>query len=708
MKTLLITNKIVQSQTFICSRLHKSWLSEIKNDARKENHDFLKESDDFKIIKSQEEYKDFDFKRFAADHIFVVPELMWENDGVNEGYSVARELIAYTYKEKYIRLVFLSVMKKKELIKAADDRYKSFIQALPHVFLMDNNNPDLFTDYSEIHFKLIKYLAISDHGRLQKIEHEFSPIKSNITTDSPISENDKAVLLCQLEELSLFQSWASINISQLIETVKNPVSTLKALLRVIKTTDDVIAEVTYNLPGQETALAPKSNYNVLIIEDQKRYRELFYDVFSKHFINVFPDREDKIVGNSITTKLINRKFEPFSINASKEIIRNHAKQYQVIILDLLYKDEDENWLDFNGLDLYLLVKKYNPHAAIRIITSLPREIVAKIIETTIQEKISLSQVFTKKWGDIALKYSIEDRIEEINNECKEKARSKVVLSAFPKTGIFGWTGIPGLMHELLNSRIEEYKEHRTKTYKFYSEFCQGVLDYNSNGWKSGELPKPDMKSKITPSYFLGKLAGIMTHRMIVIHQALKDDDFKVSFSNYQEIIGNFTNISNIDKGYFQTKLGFNGTVINPADKEYSYFKLSMINLFPEEISFIADNLSEKETESRDTPLEDENVELHKFIVNILCNNKTYENWDELGLNFNPYLNAEAIDEGKEITAEDLKPISKNQLKNFLKSLLDNSSNEFVEDIALLVTNYGLERKKIKNKTIEILIDNLYQ
>lgn len=706
MNTILITNSIENSKNFICTKLQEGWSRATNDDRRKSEYNFLKENKNFRIITNKSQFYDFDFKTFTPEIIFIIPELLWENDGVNEGYSIARELITHNYKDEFIQLAFISVLDKNILSTNADKRNIGFINAFPHISLLDENYPIQFSYYSEIHYKLIKFLAISDQGRIQKIDHEISPIKSNATSDPAKILNEKDNLLKLLEELSLFQAWTSENINILIERVTNEqdVIVLKGL---VKKTEDIILEIKNALPENNNHRIEKSNYNVLIIEDQKQYRQLLYEVFSKHYVTVYPDNQDEILIFKYNQKL-KPKSEPFSISNAIEIIKTQCKKYQIIILDLLYKDNDGNWLDFNGLDLYVLVKKCNPTATIRIITSLPREIVAKIIESTIQEKILLNQVFTKRGGDDALRYSVEDRIEEINNECKENAKTKTVLSQFPKTGIFTWTGIPELMYYLLHERKDDYKKYRDAAQVFFNNYLNGKLDKSINGWNKGELSKPAMKSKIVNSYFLEKLPSIMTHRLIVINEALKDESFRVRYEDYIDIIKKISNISQIDKGYFQTKLGFKGRESKVLEKNESYFQLTLLNLFPEETRFIKEELSKNDRVQGNQVLKEVNVDLLNFFVEILCENLTYDNWDELNLDFYPYLDTESIDNGEVITHDKLSnDLTLNQLEEFLLSLLNNYSKHNVDVIAGFATDIGIDSARIKNKTIEFLINNLY-
>lgn len=703
MNTLLITNSIEKSKKYICQQLQTSWDAEREKDNRKKEKDFLNESDNFKIIASKEKYDSFDVN-FIPEVIFIVPELNWSNDDVNEGYDVARELITKKYKSDFIQLVFLSVLERTTLKEISDVRNKSFVEAFPHACLLDSNPGIQFSYYSDIHYKLIKHLAISDEGRLQRISHEMNSVKTNISKETREVGFNRKDLIAKLEELTLFQQWTGIKIADEIEKANNATANVQ-LASISKTTGNIIDEIDLRLSSkgvsEEIKTRDKTNYKVFIIEDDKEYRKFFSETFSRFYTEVYPDKNDRFPVNKTT--------KDFTISEAEDIIKTIGKSFNLFLLDLLYKDEAENWLNFNGLDLYRLVKSVNPYAVRRIITSLPRGIVAKLVEviTSDTEKPNIDQVYTKKYGFDYLKDTIIESIEKINEECRSKTKSKTVLSPFPKTGIYVWSGVPELMFSLLHDKKDQYSKHRNISDGIFNHYLKGTLDKSTIGWHNGELPKPAMKQKITDSYFLGKLSSIMTHRLIALNEALKNDDFVVNYTDYLEVIENITNITQLDKGYFQTKLGFNGTEIKENENSVG-FRILFSNLFPEEISFVTKTLASRDDIIDNSLLKDVNSNLNEFFIRILENLTTYESWDELKLDYDPYLSQKAsIDNGNPVSIDELPYFTLKQLHDFLQALLDNYDKEFIEPIVQLVTDNAPSSNKIKYRPVEILIDNLY-
>lgn len=703
MNTLLITNSIEKSKKFICQQIQAAWDTEKIKDNRKKAKDFLTESDYFKIIDSKEKYNAL-YMSFIPEVIFIVPELNWSNDDVNEGYDIARELITKKYKSDFIQLVFLSVLERTTLKEISDVRNKSFIEAFPHVCLLDSKPGIQFSYYSDIHYKLIKHLAISDEGRLQRISHEMNSVKTNISKETREVGFNRTDLISKLEELTLFQQWTGIRITDEIEKANNATSNVE-LASISRTTENIIDEIDLRLSSKgvsdEIKTRDKTNYKVFIIEDDKEYRKFFSETFSRFYTEVYPDKNDSFPVNKTT--------KDFTISEAEEIIKAIGKSYNIFLLDLLYKDDAGNWLNFNGLDLYRLVKSVNPYAVRRIITSLPRGIVAKLAEviTSDSEKPNIDQVYTKKYGFDYLKDTIIESIESINEECRSKAKSKTVLSPFPKTGIYVWSGVPELMFSLLHDKKDQYSKHRNISEGLFKHYLKGTLDKSTIGWNNGELPKPAMKKKVTDPYFLGKLSSIMTHRLIALNEVLKNNDFVVHYTDYLEVIENLTNITQLDKGYFQTKLGFNGTEIKKNENPVG-FRILFSNLFPEEISFITKTLASKDDIIDNSLLKNVNSDLNEFFIRILEDLTTYESWEELKLDYDPYISQKInIDNGNPVSFDDFPDFTLKQLLDFLQALVDNYDKEFIEPIVQLVTDNAPGSNKIKYRPVEILIDNLY-
>lgn len=655
------------------------------NQKKDNKNPFKSENETFKIITSKEQYNTFDFDVFIPDIIFVVPELLWENDLVNEGYAIARELITVTLKSKFFQLVFLSVMERSALANAVDTRNRSFVEAFPHFCLLDNKPKIKFKYYSVVHFNMIKQLAISDHGRLLKIGHEMNSVNTNILSDNVEIEHLKAQMQKELEELTLYQAWISneISIPGLIYKISrtNDKTELEKIGREISS---VISIISLKLPKDSSEksieLKQKEKYKIFIIEDEIAYRDYISNVLSSFYNNVFPNKDNKYLSD--------KGEENFDIGNALKIIVTNAKDYQIFLLDLLYKDKDGNWLNFNGLDLFKLIIDENRYAVIRIITSLPRGIVAKVVASIMENtsKPNTDQVFTKKYGYEYLKDSIIDSIDNINEECLKNAKLKNVWTSFPKDGVFKWPGVENLMVELLTTGIDDkkYSDIVEIVEVLFDSYIKGDLKTHSAKWNRGKIPNTNANSRLSydeikiKTYIKEKLVSIMVHRLIVINEALKSNENVIKYPDFLQILTNITNRNKLNDNYFYTSLGFHGSSNDkPVDVNDKSFKLDLINLFPHEYKFVKNVISEKKQQSGSKLSE---VDM-RVIKKVFAINSVKDNWNHLQLDFR----------------HDSSSLTLNDFISFLNSVEANSKKTFAKQIFDNILDLDLD--EVQNSTI---------
>lgn len=589
MKVLLITNNIANSNAILSSSIKIAWQNYILEDKRRaknRNKSILDLSKELKTLDSKDKFTEFkEHNAFTPNVVFIVPELLWENDQVNEGYDVARELITHIYKGEFIQFVFLSVLDRAFLKTAVDIRNRYFVEAFPHYCLLDNDLNLKFDYYTVTHYNLIKYLAISDNGRLQKIGHEMSSVKANIQNSKNNIEQNKEDLLKQLDELTLFQAWSNKSIREEINKVKN-IQSEYDLIKSEYLIEEIIDEINIKMPNysadRNVALRNKSSYKILAVEDEVGYREFFFEILSKYYDSVYPDLDDNY--------FVDGTKHNFSISCVPELISKYGKKFNIFFLDLLYKDAYGNWLNFNGLDLYQLIKKVNPHAVIRIITSLPRGIVGKVVELIINSegKPFTDQIFTKKYGFEALKDSIIDSIEVINSECKEKEKVKNQLIPMPKTGIFDQPGISDLMNTLLSTRLNEFKERELIAINLYNLYLESKLSLNTEKWNKGILGKGTSFSNPAEAFFLKKIVNVMVYRLITIDITLLNPDNRVHFDVFKDTISRFSRITGVDNPFFYS-IGFSRN----EQQSNKYFSPQLTNLLPHESLIVEARMSEK-------------------------------------------------------------------------------------------------------------------
>jgi hypothetical protein len=432
----------------------------------------------------------------------------------------------------------------------------------------------------------------------------------------------------------------------------------------------------------------------LIIEDDISDRKNLSRIFSTEFQTVFPSTEKEI--------------KEFKISDAQKLIADSKEQYQIVVLDLLFRDSEGFWLPFNGLDLYKLVRRHNPYASIRIITSLPRDIVAKIAGQLLKKEIRFDQVFTKTHGWAGFEYIIKDRVLEMNNECEEKEKERKMFKPIPTEGVFKWGGVGSWIFELMKERKDEFNIKCQQAKDFFQLYKNGSLTISTNNWNSGKLFKTDYESKITEQFFLQKLPIILTHRLFVIDYALNNDYYSIDGANYvQEVLNKVCNFKTFSKNYLHTYLGFN---VKPYRKnDVNGFAIELRNLFPHEYSFISDK---KNSKAESEILKIKQPLLFNWFQSILMDNTTYQNWGALNLLFNPY-NEETVDAKEDISVSDITiELTTAHLNQLLQSLIDNFSSRQaakIFDVALAKHDNTIGSKPLKiSMDLQLRINHLFE
>lgn len=681
MKTLLISPSIKASIEALNQLLQMAHVMQAHTDRRKRNTVLGFDegaSANQSTIMDQKEFANFDFDRFKPDLVIIVPELLWEGRTVDEGYDLAYELLIAKLPNHFFQLMFVSVLERKQLLRLAGEKHAALIRAFPHYCLLNHSsNPPALKQYSEVHFLMIKSLVISDLGRISVLEHDLTNIKNNLTQIAEPSEAEHLQnrLRKQLDELSMLSAWTKYHLQDIKKKLNAPGATKEVLTETAHALENVLLEIKQTLRhASDTGIPAKTDHRVLIIEDTETDRRFFSQVFSMFYRHVEPDANDEI---STTSK----QRIAFDIRNAPEIIKQQARNFQIIVIDLLFKDENDCWLPFNGLDLLLLAKKYNPHAVVRIITSLPREIVARVSAATLNMPIPISHLFTKKVGYEALKFNIADRVAEMNMEHDEKMRSKQAHKPVPKKGVFSWPPAPYLIMQYMDNENGFYRECREIATGLFHSYLRNQLKKSTEGWNGGQLISNQKKNSFEESDFRQILPNLLVHRLMAIDFALtktqfdfssshKHDQFAVNYDEYAGILSSATNFSSCNKTYFH-KIGFSG-----RDKDNELFLLSFSNLFPEEINYVAETI--KEIEDQQT-MTDFPALQEWFVKKVLCNMGVYENWEEITDKFDPYSNKEEIDNTGEITPECLEPdLPANLLLWFLQGLIARQQDPFAK------------------------------
>jgi len=645
---------------------------------------------ELQVISSWPDYQAYDFKGSRPELILIQPELDWPETGRSNygGYQVAYELITRHLEDHFFNLQFISSLSRSMLAGLAKPRHKSLVDAFFHLHTLEEApRPQEDSRYSPLHFSLMKALLTEDINRLNYVAHQVESIKGRLSAANIDRPRIAADIAEQLSELEMFNAVATGKLAELGSALKKG-KTAEDFFQIINELQLRIEYVRIDLTGRAAAdagKAAKSSYKVVIIEDEPHYRAGLSEIFRAFYHEVYPGSAAEI--------------ERFEISAARELISQRSDT-DVFILDLLYKDQEKHWLTFNGLDLYQQIQQACPYAAIRIISNLPGNIVAGI-STLLRNPVPLSHVIPKQGTMEDLRQAILERVREINYECAENEKKKSLFKPIPDIGVFSWPGVRNFMYYLITKRPEDFASYQERAFMLLREHQNKKLHLHTDGWKKGQLIKPEKKSSITNQYVEDRLTVIFTHRLIVISEALKNEAHVIDKQDFtSSVLSRICSISNFDKLYFY-KTGLHQKW--HEDEERKGYQVQLTRLFPHEYQLLHEHHLKTGQLTRQRKLS-RYPQLYSWVKGFLSRPAIIRHWTLLELDFSPY----AADPGAAEPQNIDHNLTIGQLESYLVALILRFSIPAVEDmIAETLSDCQLDRSwKIPEDTYN-LIDDLF-
>lgn len=644
----------------------------------------INDIDSFNKTDFKNEIKIKDGKHETVDKIFIfiTPELFWQSDHMDEGYEYALDILNHQLvKDKNIlQIRFLSVLPFENLLANTRSHLKRMVEAFPFFDLIGEQErifTELYNEYSPTHFHLIKKLAVSDTGYINYLLHEINGL---INSSKPSEEKDRYVLNC-ISGLGYLDGS-----NKLAEFTRN--YTFSSRVEILKNSHAMLNDMLIRFDSGKQLLQPnKYTYKVLVVEDDASYRVKLKDILTPYFSTIDLIEADK--------------GKPFN-QVLKEKLPKESVNYEIIFLDLLYKNENGSWAEESGLDLYKSIKEKNNFCVTPLITSLPRAVVASLIKEIDEIGIPYHLLLSKANGEDYLKLDFKDKLPDIIRTCQENQKRKKMFKPIPMKGIFEGLSVPGILMNLMVEKKDLFNEIVNTSQSLYEKFKVGELTIDTTDWNKGELPSQKMKNNISETYLLEKLPSILTHRLMVIDFALKNEYKAINAHEYEDKILNKTicNITILDKGYLTTKLGFNVSTTKDG------FIIEFKNFFPHELAFVSKNINDENNSSSLTEFR----ELNKWFLDVLMDMNTYDNWDELELEYNPYNNISSIYKNGYIKITDISEnLTVSNLINFLNALVVNFFNEYVSKIMeVAAEKYNInENKTILPPKVKFLFDRFF-
>lgn len=698
-KIFIFCNK--HSSVFIKSLVSKAWTRYSVADGRRSSD--YKDTEqiceslekdrycDMTIVDNYQKYIGLDFAEIikinpqshqAADKIFffIIPELFWKTGNIDEGYEYALDIITNKLNKgnNILQLRFLSILPYKTLVDRSRPSLKRLVESFPYFDLLVDQAricESSFIEYTSTHYQLIKKLAISDAGYINYLLHE---IGNTITSPNPSVQNDNNLLNSITGLKYLNNDIQDLCASYTFESRVDVFNNFKRIL------NDLLLNY-YTDPT--TRSFSKFQHKVMIVEDDRIYRQFLKTELQKFFVTVDTIEQEQ-----------NEEFS----DSLKENLFNVTEKYDIVFLDLMFKNENGNWADYSGLDLYKTIKARNHYCVTPIITSLPRAVVASLIQEVDEKGIPYHLLLSKANGKDFFLLDLKDKLSDIVKTCRDNQKRRTMFQPIPKEGIFKLA--PGIMQVLINERIKEYETIVANSFRFFNLYKQSKLNVNTSDWDSGKLPAPHMlkPEKLNESYLSQKLTSILTHRLIVIDYALNfSSDNIVIKSRYESyVMKDICNQSLFDKAYLTSKLGFSVSV---SKQETPGYIIAFQDLFTHEYDYILKQELKKNSSEN-------SVNLKEWFIDLFCNMEIYENWEALELDFYPYINTSDIDNNGFIKSGNLiSELSIDHIIKFLNAVQVDKIDSYVIKIYEVVDRFLVDKRNDTTipKTIHRLIDEIW-
>ncbi len=509
-----------------------------------------------KIISSESEFKNFIDANFQIREVCIQVELDWsEKKEQYYGYEIAKNLINSANRNAAFNLHFISSYKRQELLDLNKSKNRIFTQKFFHSEINSDLTNIKAPQLSERKFDYLKNYCLLESGILDRLEHDVRRALDNLNDQKlkKIVEDLKAngdILTNKIiEETNKLNGKKDINCIEALKEID------RLLLLLISQQND---------PGK--VLGKKSHSIVMLIEDEPSTLEKLEKQFGQYFH---------------TIKSYQRGTDAYNE------LESNSQKYDVVITDMELLDgnfDDEKL----GIDILELCEREYPFIVTRVITSLPKNALKRLIGK------GLDEIIFKSSNTESVIPPFENLVEFVQHIDKEVRQRKVLRSMPGPKG--SWWG-KFLTKELYLKQLqkpEEFTSIWNNAKNKATSFLNGELDHSPNQDKvSAELKQVNETVK-NPESGWEIVELLLTHRLIAIGFAAKHnwDEFHFTGDSHEAYVNHAGFQKGMEskpyKAYFNTFLGLSVTGGSDKREEYQKCKINHKDFFPEEIKWLAE------------------------------------------------------------------------------------------------------------------------
>lgn len=532
---------------------------------------------DTKVISSPEALEEWIARPFYIENLIVCVELNWRKPASFFGYEVAHRLMFSSQRKGKFNLLFLSTFKRRILRDIINFKTTSageffeyanlFVRKFPHAQLTHKLSFDELNipKLSQRKFDYLKEYCFHESHLPGRLIHDINNII--ISPESNRLINFKADINNNADALTP----TIISLTNELRTEKSHSENVQIARKVLKHLENVLVGKNSELHSN----IEKSNDSLLVIEDDAETNRAIATQLEPYFkvINCFTSGEE----------------------AMAELQQN-GKKYDAVLSDLeLIKDGfDDN---IQGIDIIEYCQEKLPHMVIRIITSLPRQVVSGMLD------VSLACILFKENHQ-------KDKVQVIADagEFSERLSQDIISSRkiFTMDGpSLSWWG------KSLTQKINLFKRDTPSRYdRLWNDAFSSAENFIS-----GSLNDAEEDQKISVSFPKNQsiikepesgwkiIQQLLTHRLIALwfSQIKYPYGFKYSGGDhhfgeapsYAEQPGFQSGLETREyKSYFNTLLGLSIKKLKQKDGQKQLLTINAIALFDEEKQWLQSFLSE--------------------------------------------------------------------------------------------------------------------
>jgi len=517
------------------------------------------------VIDNAISFDKFNIDEFKPDMVWLLVELMWEDNKYMDGYERALQLMQTNYaKKNTIQITFFSILSRKYLYHKTSGLLNIFPKSFIHNSILKDDSTLKLSSFTTERWKYIRKYGLSLSGIIDKIIHDYGDI---LRFENDINEKEIRRLLFALTNIS---DLLPDTVNDLVKKItENNFTDFRNQLFI--SLSSIISFSSSN-SLKATTNSPQSSWKpaLLLVEDDNKFAKLLISELSDSF-------EIKHFDNA---------------SAAIQELKKQSLLYNGLICDLELLTQEGYEQDFQGIDVIQFTQRYYPHIEINVLTNMPKSGIKDLLPNITSKQIRYKSTFKS--------YPKQEWIEYISflqDELKQKARIKYLQGP---TGSI-WENVSN--QDNIGGGLKSfYYQMKINNKKEFSSFWKDIKLSFNNVMENDErilvsFGRTEDRNNIVYSKNNKKILLILKthllHRLFWLNKL------------YNEKGISYYSIDSSDLRFFEKEFGFFNKTTAKVDKRHNAYaqlvgfsihkekdksyKFIFKSLFPEEITWLRKN-----------------------------------------------------------------------------------------------------------------------